>query len=788
MRKKGLSKKEVEERIINGDVNGNCDIATKTYKEIVKEHVFTYFNFLNISLAVCVAFVHSYRNMLFLGVVFWNALIGIIQGVRAKKVIDKMNILLESKVKVWRDGEQVLLSTKEVVKDDLVILESGEQVCADVTVEEGMCEVDESMLTGESDPVAKYPGDTMLSGSHLTSGTVEARVYAVGENNYANTIVKAAKAHKKTKSEIKDSIDKIIKVISMVVLPLGILMFLKQWMVLDLSLKDAVVKTVASMVSMIPDGLVLLASGVMAISIVKLSKENAIVEELFSIESLARVDVLCLDKTGTITEGRMNLETVISADNGEFEQPLREYVGAAKDENATMQAIKKKYEESTVWDVQEVIPFSSKRKWGAIAFDNNENYILGAPEILLGGEYELYKERLENYIEQGRRIVVFGKTYKKIDRESLPGHIIPLVFLVLEDCIRKNAKETLEYFQKQGVSLKLISGDNVDTVMQIAKRAGLSGFDKGIDARTIDSRETLEEESERFSVFGAEESRDKRRKVALEEAVEKYTVFGRTSPERKKELVQALQRKGHIVGMTGDGVNDVLALKEADCSIVMDSGCDVARKTAKVVLVGSDFSTIPKVLEEGRRAINNLERSATLFLNKTTLAVLILFVFLFLNVAYPLQPIQFTLINAITIGIPAFLLALEPNYDLVTGQFFKKVCKTAVPAGFLSVLNMAIIIGVSKYFSFSETLMSTLAVLGVVIANFFLLLYICKPWNRKRMILIGGLIGLFCFLAYWGAEWFMFTRLTMSARILIAAVAGMDMLFYAKVLVRKKVC
>lgn len=764
MGKKGLSDKEVEERIINGDVNGNCDIATKSYKEIVREHVFTYFNFLNISLAVCVAFVHSYRNMLFLGVVFWNALIGIIQGIRAKKVIDKMNILLESKVKVWRDGEQVLLSTKEVVKDDLVILESGEQVCADVKVVEGMCEVDESMLTGESDPVAKYPGDTMLSGSHLTSGTVEARVYAVGENNYANTIVKAAKAHKKTKSEIRDSIDKIIKVISMVVLPLGILMFLKQWMVLDLSLKDAVVKTVASMVSMIPDGLVLLASGVMAISIVKLSKENAIVEELFSIESLARVDVLCLDKTGTITEGRMNLEAVISADNGEFEQPLREYVGAARDENATMQAIKKKYEESTAWDVQEVIPFSSKRKWGAIAFANNENYILGAPEILLGREYELYKERLENYIVQGRRIVVFGKADEKIDRESLPEHIMPLAFLVLEDCIRKNAKETLEYFQKQGVSLKLISGDNVDTVMQIAKRAGLSGSDKGIDARTIDSKE------------------------ALEEAAEKYTVFGRTSPEQKKELVQALQKKGHIVGMTGDGVNDVLALKEADCSIVMDSGCDVARKTAKVVLVGSDFSTIPKVLEEGRRAINNLERSATLFLNKTTLAVLILFVFLFLNVAYPLQPIQFTLINAITIGIPAFLLALEPNYDLVTERFFKKVCRTAVPAGFLSVLNMAIIIGVSKYFSFSATLMSTLAVLGVVIANFFLLLYICKPWNKKRILLIIGLIGLFCIFAFFGAELFMFTRLTMPARILIVAVAGMDMLLYAKVLVRKKGC
>lgn len=762
MKKKGLSKREVEERIANGLVNGNCDIATKSYMEIVKEHVFTYFNFLNISLAICVALVHSYRNMLFLGVVFWNAMIGIIQGIRAKKVIDKMNILMESKVKVWRDGKRIIISTKDVVQDDWIVLESGEQVCADVKVREGVCEVDESMLTGESDSVAKYPGDVILSGSHLTSGTVEAVVYAVGVNNYANTIVKAAKAHKNTKSEIKDSIDKIIKVISVVVLPLGGLMFLKQWMVLDLPLRDAVVKTVASVVSMIPDGLVLLASGVMAISVIKLSKENAIVEELFSIENLARVDVLCLDKTGTITEGKMRLDGIIPIENREYEQAIREYVNATTDDNATMQAIIEEYGKSGIWEVQEVIPFSSKRKWGGVVFADRGNYILGAPEILLGEEYNGYKENLNSYMEQGRRIVVFGKAEETINREYQPKHIIPFVFLALEDCIRENAKETLEYFQKQGVSLKLISGDNVDTVMQIAKRAGFSNADKGIDAGILDSRE------------------------ALEDAAEKYTVFGRTSPEQKKALVQALQRKGHIVGMTGDGVNDVLALKEADCSIVMDSGCDVARKTAKVVLVGSDFSTIPKVLEEGRRAINNLERSATLFLNKTTLASLILFIFLILDMAYPLQPIQFTLINAITIGIPAFLLALEPNYELVTGQFFKKVCRTAIPAGFIAVLNMGIIAGVSKYFAFDELLMSTLAVLGVVTANFFLLFYICKPWNTKRIVLIAGLIILFSLVSYFGANIFMFTGLTMPARILAAVVAAMDIILYAKVLVQRK--
>lgn len=762
MEKKGLSKKEVEKRIAAGEVNGNCDIATKTYKEIVRDHVFTYFNFLNLSLAVCVALVHSYRNMLFMGVVFWNALIGIVQEIRAKKIIDKMNILVESKVKVWRDSKQILISTNEVVKDDRIVLECGDQVCADVEVAEGMCEVDESMLTGESDPVAKYPGDKILSGSHLTSGGVEAVVEAVGEHNYANTIVKAAKVHKNIKSEIKNSIDKIIKVISVVVLPLGVLMFLKQWMFLELSLRDAVIKTVASVVSMIPDGLVLLASGVMAISVVKLSKENAIVEELFSIENLARVDVLCLDKTGTITEGKMELEDVISAKHGEYKQALMEYLGVTTDENATMKAIMERYEKSMDWKVQELVPFSSKRKWGGVIFVDYGNYILGAPEIVLGNQYACYQEELKSFIEKGRRIVVFGKSEKELTREGLPEQVVPLAFLVLKDCIRKNAEETIAYFLKQNVALKLISGDNVETVMQIAKRAGFADADKGIDARTLDSKE------------------------ALEEAAEKYTVFGRTSPEQKKELVQALQRRGHVVGMTGDGVNDVLALKEADCSIVMDSGCDVARKTAKVVLVGSDFSTIPKVLEEGRRAINNLERSATLFLNKTTLAVLVLFVFLFLNVAYPLQPIQFTLINAITIGIPAFLLALEPNYELVTGQFFKKVCRTAVPAGFLSVLNMGIIVGVSKYFQFSESLMSTLAVLGVVTANFCLLIYICKPWSRKRMILIVGLMILFGILSYFGSKLFMFTGLNWKARILAVLVAAMDMALYAVVLLRKK--
>lgn len=764
MKKKGLTEQDVYERIVRGEVNGNCDMASKTYKQIVKEHVFTYFNFLNIFLAACVAFVHSYRNMLFLGVVFWNAIIGIVQEIRAKRVIDQMNILLESKAAVWRNGELIKLSTKDIVKDDSVVLQSGDQVYADLVITEGTCEVDESMLTGESDGVHKAVGEVILSGSHLLSGKIEGVVTAVGENNYANRIVKAAKTHKNIKSEIKDSIDRLIKVVSMVVLPLGVLMFLKQWRILEQPFSDAVVKTVASVISMIPDGLVLLASGVMAVSVVKLSKENAIVKELFSIENLARVDVLCLDKTGTITEGKMKLDGIVSCGNMEYKEALMEYIGATKDSNATIEAIKAEYEEKHNWNVKELIPFSSKRKWGGVIFEEYGGYILGAPELVLGKKLENYKKELEQYRKKGRRILTFARIDNDANIEeggvsdwNISEKTVPMLFLALEDCIRENAKVTLKYFQDQGVLLKLISGDNVDTVKEIANQAGFENSELVVDARDLDTPEKINE------------------------AVKKYVVFGRTTPEQKRELVKALQSQGHVVGMTGDGVNDVLALKEADCSIVMDSGCDVARKTAKVVLVGSDFSTIPKVLEEGRRAINNLERSATLFLNKTTLATILLFVFLFLKVVYPLQPIQFTVINAITIGIPAFILALEPNYELVTGRFFKKVCRTAVPAGILAASNLGIIIAAASCLILDEKLISTLAVIGVVMANFFLLFFICKPWDKKRVILLVSLVILFCFVATLGADIFMLTRITRKAVLLLVAIAGIDLMYYCVV-------
>lgn len=750
----GLTTKEVDERVRQGQVNSNCDMATKTYKEIFLGNIFTFFNFLNLALAACVAMVHSYRNMLFLGVVFWNTLIGIVQEIRAKRVLDKMALLIETKVAVWRDGKRSFVSTEEIVQDDMIEISSGEQVCADVEIVSGVCEVDESMLTGESDPVDKKTGDRLLSGSHLVSGTVTGRVYAVGKDNYANQIVKQAKTMKKVKSEIRDSIDKIIKIISVIVLPLGGIMFFKQRWYLHLPMEDAVTKTVASMISMIPDGLVLLASVVMAVSVVKLAREKAVVQELYSIENLARVDVLCLDKTGTITEGRMVLEEQLPLCEEDYTEAVCAYFTVFADDNATSMAIQQQFEKNINWKVEYEIPFSSKRKWGAVSFAGKGTYLLGAPEVLLKDQYASYRQVIAPYTEKGRRVVVFAHTKEPFSEEKDLLNVEPIVFFILKDCIRKKAKETLAYFQKQGVALKVISGDHPQTVMQIAKRAGLQNAEACVDARTLDTNE------------------------ALQEAAERYTVFGRVTSEQKYELVRALQKKGHTVAMTGDGVNDVLALKEADCSIVMDSGCDVARKTAKVVLVDSDFSIMPKILAEGRRAINNLERSASLFLTKTTFATLLLAMFLIIKVSYPLQPIQFTLINAVTIGIPAFILALEPNYEVVRGRFLKKVFGRAVPAGCLAICNIALVVGMTKYWGYGENMVSTMTTVAAAIANFLLIFHSCIPWNKKRITMFVGIVVIFVLAMSFAKQIFAFDNIPWIGHLLLLFIIGMDSIMY----------
>jgi len=496
-------------------------------------------------------------------------------------------------------------------------------------------------------------------------------------------------------------------------------MFAKQRFVLELSVRDAVVKSVASIINMIPDGLVLLASMVMALSVLRLSKQKAIVQELYSIENLARVDVLCIDKTGTITEGKMEWEETILLTEQDIEEQISAYLTAMQEDNATTAAIRAVYGKQVTWEVETVEPFSSERKWGAVKFLKQGSYVLGAPEVLLEESQIQAQRQLDSYVEQGRRVVVFGTVEQGNLETKSSEKVKPLAFFVVRDKIREHAGETFRYFQEEGVRLIVISGDHPKTVMQIAKRAGVANAEQYIDARTMETSED----------------------IAV--AVNNNTVFGRVTPKQKKEIVAALQKQGHTVAMTGDGVNDVLALKQSDCGIVMDSGCDVARKTAKVVLEGSDFSVMPKILAEGRRAINNLERSSCLFLTKTTFSALLLLLFLVVNVNYPLQPIQMTLLGSLSIGIPAFLLALEPNYQVVTGSFLKKVFSKALPTGIMALLNSAIVIGATKVFGFSEDVTSTMTVVGVASANFVLLFHLCEKWNVWKVAMMVMLVLLF---------------------------------------------
>lgn len=752
--KKGLSEEEVELRIQRGQINKSCDVASKTYGEIIRENIFTFFNGLNLSLAFCVACVQSYRNMLFLGVVFWNTLIGIVQEIRAKKVLDHMALLLESKVFVWRAEERKQILSREVVVDDCIELHMGEQACADVRISQGSCEVDESMLTGESDGVKKQAGDTIFSGSTILSGQAMATVIAVGENSYANQLVLEAKKNKKTKSEIRDSLDKIVKILSIIVVPLGIAMFAKQRFILGLSMKDAIVKAVASIINMIPDGLVLLASMVMALGVLRLSKKKAIVQGLYSIENLARVDVLCLDKTGTITEGKMEWEETILLTQQNIDEEICAYLTAMQEDNATTAAIRLAYGKQVAWKIKRLEPFSSERKWGAVSFMDQGSYVLGAPEVLLGENGEQYQEQLDVYLEQGKRVVIFGTLEKGNLETKTIEKVTPLAFLVVRDKIREHAEETFCFFQEEGVRLMVISGDHPKTVMQIAKRAGLANAEYCIDARTIETSEDM----------------------AV--AVKNNTVFGRVTPKQKEEIVLALQKQGHTVAMTGDGVNDVLALKQSDCGIVMDSGCDVARKTAKVVLEGSDFSVMPQILAEGRKAINNLERSSCLFLTKTTFSALLLLLFLVVNVNYPLQPIQMTLIGALSIGIPAFLLALEPNYQVVTGSFLKKVFSKALPTGIMALFNIAIVLWGTHKFQFSEEVISAMTVVGVASANFVLLFHLCEKWNGWKVAMFSFLLLLFAGAICFAGNIFFLSPIPWKGLLLLVVIGVMDVCLY----------
>ncbi len=745
---KGLSEEKVLELKEKGLVNYNYDVKTKSIGQIIAGNFFTLFNFLNFGLALAIFLVGSYKNLLFLGVVFCNTLISTIQEIRSKKVIDKLSLLNESKATVIRDGKEVSIGIHEIVLGDIIKLKAGNQIVTDSRILVGEILVNESLITGESESVTKNKDMNILSGSFVVSGSCLAEVIHVGADNYTAQISAEAKYIKKVNSEIMNFINKIIKYISIAIIPIGVLLFLGQ---MDSgSFGDTVIHVVAALIGMIPEGLVLLTSTVLAISVIRLSKYNVLVQELYCIETLARVDTICLDKTGTITKGEMEVSKLVPLN----ETPMNEIVDALsvmsyhmENDNQTMEAISKKYARKNDYKVLEVVPFSSQAKWSGISFED-VSYIIGAPEIVLKDTSKIDKE-LNLYTESNRTILL-GKVNHKLNK-TLPLDVEPMALVIINDKVRFEAKATLGYFKEQGVDIKLISGDNPKTVAGVAKKVGLTDV-KYIDMSKCD--------------------------LPIMEIVDKYNVFGRVKPKQKKEIVMALKANGHTVAMTGDGVNDVLALKEADCSVAMNSGSDAARNVSQLVLLDSNFSSMPKVVAEGRRSINNIQRSSSLFLCKTTYATLLAILFMFLPLSYPFEPIQLTLTSVVTIGIPSFILALEPNNERINGKIILNVLKRSIPTALTIVLNILIISILPYIIRLTSDEVSTLCVLLTGLTGFMLLYRISLPFNALRRCLFGFLIVLFSFGVIFLRELFSLTLLTPKLLILTLALFMIAITFF----------
>lgn len=719
----GLDLQQVQFRMQQGLVNGNGEIKTKSIQEIILGNVITPFNILNVILAALILLVGSYKNLLFMGVIISNTLIGTFQEIRAKKTIDKLSLIAAPKAHVIRAGQAEEIQIEDVVLDDVLLLSAGGQVCADAVVLDGECEINESLITGESDPVVKRQGDTVLSGSFVVSGSCCAQVEHIGADNYANQISNSAKYLKKPNSEIMTWINRIIKFIGFALIPIGILLFYKQLFISGQAFDRAIVSTVAALIGMIPEGLVLLTSVVLAVSVIRLSRHKTLVQELYCIETLARVDTLCLDKTGTITEGTMQLDETVPLEGRtvDVSKSIAAMVDALRDNNPTFLALKEAFPDAPEWICTGVVPFSSARKWSGASFEGKGSFVLGAAEFVLRDQFELVREQVEQYSQGGQRVLLLAHSGSPFGDKELPPNLIPQALVLLSDKIREQAPQTLEYFADQGVDLKVISGDNAITVSNIARRAGLKNADQYVDASTLQTEEQIQE------------------------AARKYTVFGRVTPQQKLSLVKALKSDGHTVAMTGDGVNDVLALKEADCSIAMASGSDAARTVSQLVLLDSNFASMPMVVREGRRSINNLQRSASLFLVKAFFSAVIAVFFIFVNCDYPFQPIQFTLINAFTIGIPSFILALEPNKERIRGSFMGNIVKKSLPGSFTMILNIFLLVPISMYMGFSSDQLSTMGVILTGVTGLLILLRVSSPFNLLRGTLfyamVTGFIG-----------------------------------------------
>ena len=706
----GLSLEQVVLRKKKKLVHYNSDVPTKTIGQIILGNVFTLFNILNFCLGLLVFFVRSYKNLLFLGVVACNTLISIFQEIRAKREIDKLSLISSKTADVIRDGCKQVIPLNQIVVDDIIFYEIGNQVVVDSVIRQGVVEVNESFITGESRPLLKREGDILLSGSFLVSGNCLGQAIRVGEDNYTSKISKDAKYIKKINSLLLNSLNKIIKLVSIVIVPIGFLLFVNQFFIVKNTFGDAIVNVVAALIAMIPEGLVLLTSTVLAVSSIILARKNVLVSQLYSIESLARVDTVCFDKTGTLTEGTMEVKDFVLLTNKKYDVNLimSEICGAFRDENETMKALCKHYGCTSKYKVENKVCFSSERKYSKIKLDGLGMFVLGAPDIILNNKYHDYN--IERFVRTERVILLAEEKYKEI---------YPIGLIVIEDKLRPNVLKIIEYLRKEDIDIKIISGDNPSTILNISKRLNLS-LNKHKDVSKLNDSD-------------------------LEECVEKYNIFGRVNPFQKKIIINSLQKNGHTVAMIGDGVNDVLALKEADSSIVLNSGSDAARNVSEVVLMDNNFDVLPFILEEGRKTINNIERSASLFIVKTIYATLLAILFMIIPLEYPFIPIQLTLTSSFTIGIPSFILALEPNKEQLNKNFLINVFAKAIPTSFTIVINILIVVLLGKILNVAESQVSTLAVIMTGFTGFLHLYRICKPLNNLRLTLIITLIMFFSF-------------------------------------------
>ena len=729
----GLSDKEVKELINAGLTNVPVKKQSKTVLQIIAGNVFTYFNFVFAIFATLLILVGSYTDMTFLPIIFWNTVIGIVQEIRAKIVLDRLTVVNAPKTSVIRNSEINTINSGQLVKGDLCIFEAGNQLSADAVVVDGSVRVNESLVTGESDEIVKTAGDTLLSGSFVVSGKCKAVLENVGLESYAARLAMEAKAgRKKQQTEMMRSLDKMVKIIGIFIIPIGIALFTQSYFFLHNSLRSSVVSVVASLVGMIPEGLYLLASVALVVSVIRLGRKNVLVHEMACVETLARVNVLCVDKTGTITDNNMNVQDVIIPDEKvcSVEDAYR-LIGSVtsrlSSDNITMEALKQHFDLNTDYEEENVVkvyPFSSENKYSGVELTDGK-YVIGAPEFVLNSDYDKYKDDIGALSENGARVLAFARVEAEELGKVLKSPAELYAFVVMSNGIRENAKETFAYFQEQNVDIKVISGDNAMTASRVAVEAGIKDADKYIDASELKTDEDYEM------------------------AVSKYNVFGRVIPEQKRKLILALKKAGKVVAMTGDGVNDVLALKAADCSIAMASGSEAASNASQIVLLDSDFARMPSVVMEGRRVVNNIQRSASLFLVKNVFSILMTIFTLIAANLYPLYPTQISLLGAFTIGIPAFVLALQPNKSLIKGHFLMNVYLKALPAGLTDFITVAVIAIYGNMAGIKHEYIATMAILTMITVGMATLIKICQPFDILRGVMCAAmLVGIILSILY----------------------------------------